>query len=346
MTTVAVTGASGYLGRLLVERLGHEQDVTRIVGIDVDEAPFTSRNLEHYRMDVRSQQVARVIEGCDAVVHLAAVAGPNADEIRDVNIGGTRAIADAATRAGVRKLIYVSSASVYGSHPDNDYPLTETSPVRPGHDDTYAKSKAEAENVVTYYAEARPETTVTVLRPAWVAGPNLPTSHARVVDAKVRFVVRGYEPPFQAVHEDDVSTAMVFALEHDVAGVFNVAADDAVDRPEELLGQRRVTLELDRARRLLDRTARIGLSVPSSQVGTLMYPQVLSNEALKAAGWTPTRTTADALREAAAARHGWVAVGPVRFRPKRIALVGGTLGAVLLGSAVKNRRARRAELAP
>ena len=343
MTTVAVTGASGYLGRLLVQRLGTDPDVTRVVGIDVAEPAFASRNFEFYRMDVRSPQVSRVIEGCDAVVHLAAIAGPDADEIRDVNIGGTRAIADAATRAGVAKLIYASSASVYGAHPDNDYPLTEASPLRPTHDDSYAMSKAEAESVVTYYAEAHPETTVTVLRLAWVAGPRLPTTHAAIVDAKVRFVVRGYDPPMQAVHEDDAAGAIAFALRSNLPSIFNVAADDAVDRPEEILGQRRVTLELDRAKRVLDRTARMGLSVPSSQVGSLMYPQILSNEALRAAGFAPARTTADALREAAAARKGWVAIGPMRFRPRRIALVGGTLGAVLLGSAMKNRRAKRAE---
>lgn len=343
MTTVAVTGASGYVGRLLVQRLATDPDITRIVGIDVVEPAFSSRDFEFYRMDVRSPQVSRVIEGCDAVVHLASIAGADADEIRDINIGGTRAIADAATRAGVPKFIYASSASVYGAHPDNDYPLTEASPLRPSHDDVHAISKTEAEGVVTYYAEAHPETTVTVLRLTWIAGPNLPTTHAAIVDAKVRFVVRGYDPPLQAVHEDDAAGAIAFVLRTNAPGTFNVAADGAVDRPEAVLGQRRVTLELDRAKRVLDRTARLGLSVPSSQVGALMYPQILSNEAIRAAGFAPTRTTADALREAAAARKGWVAIGPVRFRPRRMALVGGTLGVVLLGSAVKNRRARRAE---
>jgi nucleoside-diphosphate-sugar epimerase len=341
MTTVAVTGSSGYVGRLLVERLGREPDVTRVVGIDTAEPRFTSRNFEFYRMDVRSQQLARVIDGCDVVVHLVSVTGPDPDEIRDVNIGGTRAVADAATRAGVGKFVYVSSGAVYGAHPDNDYPLTEGSPLRPGYADEYARSKAEAESIVTYCADGHPETTVTILRPAWVVGPHVPTSHAGAIDAKVRFHVRGYDPPFQAVHEEDMVGALAFVLREDLPGVFNVAADDAVDRPEELLGQRRVTLDLDRARRILDRTARVGLSVPSSQVGALMYPQVLSNEALKAAGFAPSKTTAEALRQAAAARKGWVAVGPVRFRPRRIALVGGTLGAVLVTSAVKNRRARR-----
>jgi nucleoside-diphosphate-sugar epimerase len=343
MTTVAVTGASGYLGRLLVQRLGTVPEVSRIVGIDVTEPAASSRNVEFYRMDVRSPQLAQVIAGCDAVVHLAAVSGPDADEVRDVNIGGTRAVADAATRSGVHKILFASSHRVYGAHPDNDFPLTEASPLRPAHDDVYALSKVEAESVVTYHAEAHPETVVTILRFGWVAGPELPTSHALAVDSKLRFVIRGYEPPMQAVHESDAVEAIVHALTHALPSVFNVVASDAVDQPERLLGQRRVTLDLDRARRVLNRTARLGLSVRSSEIGLLMYPQVLSNEALRAAGFVFKHTSEDVLRDVAQARKEWVAVGKVRMRPRRIAMVAGTLGAVALGSAVKGRRARRAE---
>jgi nucleoside-diphosphate-sugar epimerase len=343
MTTVAVTGASGYLGRLLVQRLGDDPTIGRVVGIDVAEPGYTSRNFEFYRMDVRSPQVAHVIGGCDAVVHLAALSSGDPDEIRDVNIGGTRSVADAATRASVRKIVFASSGSVYGAHPDNDFPLTESSPVRPAHDNAYAVSKAEAEGVVAYYAEAHTDTTVTVLRLAWVAGPNLPTSHAFVVDSKVRFLIRGYDPPLQALHEDDAIGSITFALAGLVPGVFNVCASDVVERPDELLSQRRVTLDLDRAKRVLDRTARVGLSPPASDVGVLMYPQVMTNRSLGLAGFSPARTSTDALREASVARRDWVAVGKMRFRPRRIALVGGTLGAVLIGSAVRSRRARRAD---
>jgi nucleoside-diphosphate-sugar epimerase len=343
MATVAVTGASGYLGRILLERLALQPSISRVVGIDVAEPAFTTRNLEFYRMDVRSPQFAAAIGGCDAVVHLAAVSGSDADDVRDVNIGGTRSVADAAARMDVRKLIFASSHAVYGAHPDNDYPLTENSPVRPGHHDPYAVSKAEAEGVVRYYSDAHPETVLTVLRLGWVCGPTIPTRNAFVVDAKFRFVIRGYEPAMQALHEDDAADALAFAVTHDIGGVFNVAPAGAVDRPEEILGQRRVTLDLDRAKRVLDRTARLGISVPASDVGNLMYPQVMSAERLLAAGFEPAHSAEEALRAAAVARKDWVAVGKMRFRPRRVALVGGTLGAVLLTGAAKGRRSRRAK---
>jgi nucleoside-diphosphate-sugar epimerase len=330
MTTVAVTGSSGYLGRVLLEKLSAHPAVTRVVGIDIAEPQQSSGDLEFYRMDVRSPDLAKVIEGCSVLVHLAFTLADDAAETLDVNVGGTRLALEAAVHSGVQKVVFASSTMVYGAHPDNDFPLTEASPVRPAHDDVYALSKVEAEGVMTYYAEAHPGTTVTILRMGWVAGPHLPTSHAFAVDSKVRFLVRGYDPPMQAVHEDDAVGAIVFSLTHALPSVFNVVADDAVDQPERLLGQRRVTLDLDRARRVLDRTARLGLSVSSADIGLLMYPQVLSNEALRAAGFAPAKRTEDALRDAALARRDWVALGKMRLRPRRIAMVAGTLGAVAL----------------
>jgi nucleoside-diphosphate-sugar epimerase len=342
MSTVVVTGASGYLGRLVVEKLAHEPTITRIVGVDVAEPAFTSRNLEFYRMDVRATEFADAIRGATTVLHLAAISAGDPDEVRDVNVGGTRAVADAVTRMAVPKVIFASSHAVYGAHPDNDFPLVETSSLRPAHHDAYATSKAEAESVVAYYAEAHPTTIVTVLRFAWVCGPTLPTRNAMAVDTKLRFVVRGYEPSMQALHEQDAVDALAFAATHDVPGVFNVAPTDTVDQPEEILGQRRVSLEPGRAKRVLDRTARLGLSPAADDLAVLMYPQVMSGEKLRAAGFEATHSSADALRAAAEARHEWVALGPMRFRPRRAVLVGGTLGAVLLSSAVKGRRVRRA----
>jgi nucleoside-diphosphate-sugar epimerase len=342
MSTVAVTGAAGYLGRLVLQRLEHDPQIGRVVGIDVADPDFTTRNLEFYRMDVRSPHIIQAIESCDAVVHLAAVRG-DPDETRDVNVGGTRSVADAATRAGVRKLVFTSTIEVYGAHPDNDFPLTEESAVRPNHQSAYASSKAEAETVVSYYAEAHPGVVVTTLRLAWVCGPTLPTRSASVIDTRVRLAIKGYDPPLQALHEDDAADAIAFAVANDAGGVFNVAPDDVVEQPASVLGQRTVTLEVDRARRLLDRTARLGLSVPAAEISALMYPQVMSGERLRDVGFVPRHSTEEALRAAAEARRDWIAVGKVRFRPKRVALIGGTLGAVLLGGAVNKRRARRAK---
>lgn len=336
MPTVAVTGASGYLGRRVVERLGQEPDVGRVIAIDVREPDFSTRNLEFYRLDVRSPELVDVIAGADAVVHLAAVGHRDAAETQDVNITGTRTVVNAADRVGAGTIVFASSHSVYGHHADNDFPLTEKSAVRPAPTNAYATSKAEAEHVLDYFAASHPDVAVSILRLAWVGGPGLPANP--VIESPIRLVIREYEPPTQAVHEDDAADALLFALNKGLRGTFNVAADDTVPRQEDVYEQRRIALGLSRARRVFDVTARLGISPSAAEVAMLMYPQVMSSAKLKAAGFEFRRTTAEAVREAAEARKDWVALGPARFRPRRAALVAGTFGAVLLGSAVRRRR--------
>lgn len=335
MKTVAVTGASGYLGRKVLERLGALADVSRVVGIDVVEPSFSTRNLEFYKIDVRSPELNDVIADCDTLIHLAAVNTKDPDETHDVNVTGTRTAVAAAERVGVRGFVLASSHSVYGHHADNDYPLTESSPVRPAPQSAYPMSKAGAERIVAYFAEANPDVAVVTLRFAWIGGPGLGANP--VIESPIRVVIRGYEPEMQAVHEDDAADAVVFALQNGLRGTFNVCADDTVVRQEEVYGQRRVTIDLATARRLFDRTSRLGLSPPAAEIGMMLYPQVMSNARLKEAGFAFARSSADAMREAAAARKEWVALGPARFRPRRAALVAGTFGAVLLGSRVKSR---------
>jgi len=338
MKSVAITGVSGYLGSALARLLDSDPSVSRLVGIDTVDPPFTGRNLEFYSMDVRSADLADALRGCDALVHLAAVhEDPN--DVADVNVGGTRNVVDAVSRAGVRKLVFASSHSVYGAHADNAYPLTESSPVRPNPENAYARSKAEAEQIVSYFASQHPDAVVTTLRFAWISGPNLPTSNARAIDVKVRFVVADYDVPMQTVHEDDAAAAIAFVLERDLPGTFNVNADDAVSAPEEILGQRKVVVPLDRAKRVLDRTAPMGLSPPGSQMALLMYPEVMSADALKAVGFVPQHGGRETLQEAAAARRRYLAVGKLRMRRRNAVLVG-AVGVVALASAL-TRRARR-----
>src|SRR3989442_2804282 len=116
MTTVAATGCSGYIGRKVCALLESDDSVGRVVGIDVREPAFSTRNLEFYRLDVRSADLAAVIDGCDAVVHLAAVNDRDPGVTQDVIVGGMRSVTRAASAVEGRKLVFTSSGAGYGSH--------------------------------------------------------------------------------------------------------------------------------------------------------------------------------------------------------------------------------------
>jgi UDP-glucose 4-epimerase len=97
-----------------------------------------------------------------------------ANRLDGVNIDGTRNVV--ATKAG--RIVFPSSAAVYGAWPNNPLPLSETSPTRPNRECPYAAEKLEAERICS---DAAP---TVVLRICAVLGPNS--------DPRVRRSARGY----------------------------------------------------------------------------------------------------------------------------------------------------------
>jgi GlcNAc-P-P-Und epimerase len=191
---VAVTGAAGYIGSRLVERLrraGHE-----VLGIDRDVAAAgAGRFLRCDLLDLASH--ARALEGVDLLCHLAAAKGDwgiSDAEYRRDNVEATAALLEYAHRAGIRKWIFYSTVSVLGP---SDVPLDERAPRRPVN--AYGATKAECEALLERYVGQVPDARVLVIRPSVVFGPGNPdnTNIFRLVDAihRKRFVMigRGYE---------------------------------------------------------------------------------------------------------------------------------------------------------
>jgi UDP-glucuronate 4-epimerase len=143
---ILVTGAAGFIGSTLVDRLLAEG--REVVGLDSFD-PFYPEALKRENLagalasprfrlvagDVRdATAVAGAISGgrCDAVVHLAALAGVRPSLERpaayaDVNVHGTAVVAEAAVEAGVERLVFASSSSVYGEREGG--PFSESDPV-------------------------------------------------------------------------------------------------------------------------------------------------------------------------------------------------------------------------
>jgi UDP-glucose 4-epimerase len=206
MSTVAVTGCSGYIGRNVCELLDKDESVSRVVGVDLRDPAFSTRNLEFYRLDVRSPDLADVIAGCDAVIHLAAAGGHDA---RDTIVGGMNSVTRAAGEAGVKKLVFTSTTLVYGGAAP-----TEDSAVRPA--PGYAAANAEAEEAARAFAFEHRDAVLTVLRLASVSGPRVPAASIAPAAGEV-------------LHEDDAARAVMHALNNVLPGTFNVPGQRFAD---------------------------------------------------------------------------------------------------------------------
>ena len=235
MRTIAVTGASSYAGRVFIKAIESHPTVSRVIGIDTTQPTFATRQLEFYEMDVRSSQLAGALQGCQALVHLGFAENVrDPEEMRDINVGGTRMVLESALAAGVRRIVHGSSATVYGAHPDNDFPLTEESLARPLRDFPTSGQRAEAEGIVRAFSLSHPDVQVVILRPSLTMGPSVEGFVARMIESPYMLGVSGYDPPFQVVHESDVARAFVHALEADLVGVYNVCPDDWMDLSQQL----------------------------------------------------------------------------------------------------------------
>jgi nucleoside-diphosphate-sugar epimerase len=345
---VAVTGASGYLADRLIRALCDDDAVGRVLGFDIRSPDFVHPKYIFDHMDIRSTAIESRLRGVDGLVHLAFVMDPIKDELlmRDVNVNGSQNVFRCAGNAGVGKIVYTSSALVYGAHPDNEVPLAEGAPLRANLDFSYAAHKLEVEYVVREFRDEFPLVGFTVLRPAIVFGRNVDSAWSHLLEIPFFIGVRGHSPPFQFVHEDDVSAALKFAVDNDLDGAFNLAPADWMTGDEILsaAGRRRLDLPEAAAFSLVERLWDLGLSeVPAGMMHYAMHPWLVSPEKLAAEGFTCARTTRGSLDALLEQISGYTRIGTKRVSRGGIArgaaAGAGVLGAGLVWRAVRHKRA-------
>jgi UDP-glucose 4-epimerase len=193
MSTVLVTGGAGFIGSHLVERLLDGGAAVRVLDNlstgslrnlqaaadrfrrpgDTAQVPVAHEGrLEVVIGDIRDREVVRkAARDVDTVFHLAALPGASlarvsAAELQAVNVQGTLNVLEGAVAEGVLRLIFASSASVYGT--PASLPVSETFPLRP--ESLFAASKLAAEMYCRTYGTIHP-LDVVALRYFTVYGP-------------------------------------------------------------------------------------------------------------------------------------------------------------------------------
>lgn len=344
MSVVAITGASGYLGGRIISRFARDDAVSKIIAIDRD-PPKAGPKVSPIGMDIRDPGLAGAIGGADLLFHLAFVHDQIADldEMSSVNIGGTANLIAAVAAEGIQRVVYPSSAMVYGAHEDNRCPLPEDAPLRTNVDCVYAMHKARTEEL---FGDLRARATgvrLAILRSAIVLGPSVENFVSRTFQAPRLFSVRGFHPAFQCTHEEDVASALAYAGAHGLDGTFNVASAGSMTTEEvaAIAGKRRLDLPPGVAMAMADRLWKAGLAgTPPSELRFFMYPWVVDTSALARAGWEPKYTGQQALEEMIEASGSYIAIGRARVRKGSVVKgAAATLGALGALAVVRKRRA-------
>jgi len=288
MKRVAITGISGYIGSRLLSRLEAMQSVERVIGVDVRPPKDSPSKLKFYCQDISEPLGDIFIENeVDSAVHLAFVLRPTHDRVgaHKTDIGGAVNFLESCRQAQVKDILYLSSHTIYGAHPDSDLPLKDDSPPRPLPGFQYSRDKDHAEREFRDFATTHYDTCVTILRSCPVIGPNAGDSVVTSMFKSIMVFVAGYDPKMQFVHEDDLVELVVTFLGQKRAGIFNVAGDGDIRYSEIARLCRRRTIALpERLLRLLMGVSwalRLQNESPASGLDFIKYPPLVSTEKLR-----------------------------------------------------------------
>ncbi|HRE63367.1 MAG TPA: NAD(P)-dependent oxidoreductase, partial [Ferruginibacter sp.] len=242
---VLVTGGAGYIGSVLVRQLLNKGYTVRAFdslkfGGEALYDVMLHPNFEFIKGDIRNaDEVAKALDGMDAVAHLAAIVGDPAckkfsDEAHQTNWDGSVALFEAAEKAGLKRFVFASTCSNYGKMPNPDSFVTETSELRPV--SLYAELKVKFEK---YLLEERKDTAIcsTALRFSTVYGFSPRIRFDLTVNEFTRnATIKGEQEIWGAqfwrpyCHVDDLARAVVLVLESDEAkvraNVFNVGSTE------------------------------------------------------------------------------------------------------------------------
>ncbi|MGM0577743.1 MAG: NAD-dependent epimerase/dehydratase family protein [Myxococcota bacterium] len=293
-TSVLVTGAEGYVGRLLVRALAADRrDLTTLVAADVREPSERVDGVEHEVLDIRdADAVDEVVRrhGIDTVVHLAAVVTPGPGQGRDfqyaVDVEGTGHLLDACLAHGVRKLVFTSSGAAYGYHADNPALLIEDDPLRGNQVFAYAWHKRLVEERLATLRDEHSDLDQLIFRVSTILGPSV---HNQITDLFERPAVvglAGVDTPFCFISDADVVTCLAEGVHGEQTGVVNLTGDGAMTLREIAAAMERpfVPLPAEVLRKGLGVLDRLGVSpYGPEQVMFLQYRPVLDNRRLKEA---------------------------------------------------------------
>ena len=301
MTTVLVTGSSGYLGSQTVAALAQRADL-RVVALDRREPALRLPGVAYELADIRANEVDAIVQrhAPQVIVHLASIVTPGKDSHRaleyDVDVNGTRNLLQSCVRHGVRRVIVSSSGAAYGYHADNPDWLVETDAIRGNEAFAYSCHKRLVEEMLLQYRQQQPQLEQIVFRIGTILGPTVRNQITDLFEKPRLLAIAGSDSPFVFVHDQDVVGAILHGVDSPNVGIFNVAGDGklSIFQIAALLGKRCVVLPAWLIQAALWVLKKLGLTqYGPEQIDFLRYRPVLLNTKLKQQfGYVPKLTSA------------------------------------------------------
>lgn len=218
-----VTGGSGFLGNLIVQRLVAAGEKVRV--LDIWDSPDRPDGVEYYECDIRDREkVAIAMKGVEIVHHNVALVPltKSGDKFREVNVNGSFIAAEEAGKAGVKAFIHMSSSALYGVP---KCPITSQTPTQPI--EIYGQGKLDGE-LAAEEACKRANVPFISIRPRTILGEGrlgiFQILFQWISEDINVYTIGDGNIKFQFVHAHDLMDFYMLALEKNQPGKYNVGA--------------------------------------------------------------------------------------------------------------------------
>jgi nucleoside-diphosphate-sugar epimerase len=305
---IALTGAAGYLGGVLLSQLRQQPWVERIVAVDLKPIPADGRVVS-YCLDVREGSFLRAImaeHGVTHVIHAAFIATQPPEmplgQMQSNNIEGSRQVLRSAMSQNVQQFVFVSSVAVYGYRGGHPARIHEGVALRPNM--IYGQHQVEVERFLRDQQEYF-RSRIAIIRPTAIIGPcgkTVPHPLKALTNQPFFLVSDRGRALTQALHEQDAVSLIVKILERNVSGTFNAGPNDYASWADiaRLANLPIVSIP----RQVLNFAVRFSPLVPamhgfSHEVVNLLSESLVADNtaARKQTGWQPRYSTCDAFAQ-------------------------------------------------
>ncbi|MCX7677669.1 MAG: NAD(P)-dependent oxidoreductase [Spirochaetes bacterium] len=238
---VLITGCNSLVGKTLIRHLIEEG--TEIRAIDTWKEKTLPETVDFIEGTVLDEDlIFSASEGIQTIFHLQDIESPlhvGRRYMKKLNVKGTENVLKAAKENQVEKIIFLSTAEVYGKN--NTILITENDPCKPV--TPYGKDKLKAEKLCI--KEIENGMNITIFRPTLIAGAHIDDPLILVIlymamamgDANRLYIAGNGDTRFQLVHPDDVVRAMRAAIntEQSRGKIYNLGSDDVPTQVEQMV---------------------------------------------------------------------------------------------------------------
>lgn len=288
---VLIIGIQGAMAKITAELLMKSDPAIKIHGVDsrpIDNMPKRSQltwqqikyNRTNFEKLFREHQF-------DSVLHLGRLGhSPAMGDIHkriDINLIGTNTILELAQKFQAKKVVILSTHHVYGALPDNPMFLKEDAPLRASFKYAELRDVVEMDQMCTNWMWKNQNTIQTiVLRPSNIIGPQIKNSITQYLKTPYAPLPMDYNPMFQFIHEFDMASMIVHALEKFTTGIYNVTGDDVISLHEaaEIIGVKKILVPIIAVEQLAKVLTPIW-KFPLYLLDYIKFPSTLDNSELK-----------------------------------------------------------------